>query len=149
MFHAEPEDKGTEVMLHDTTGTSLASILRETIIVLVRSDTADLSARQLAVFLTCYLAPRPQTVRGLATDLNVPKPGICRALGRLEYLKLVRRKADPMDRRSVFVQRTSAGAAYLTRLRGAIAAAGAQVITEASRRAEVDTIAQIKERRRG
>jgi DNA-binding MarR family transcriptional regulator len=149
MFQREPEEKGTGGMLQDTTGTNLASILRETIIALVRSDAADLSARQLVVFLTCYLDPRPQTVRGLAADLNVPKPGICRALGRLEYLELVRRKADPMDRRSVFVRRTSAGAAYLTWLRGAIAAAGAQVLTEASRRAEVDTIAQIKERRRG
>jgi DNA-binding MarR family transcriptional regulator len=136
-------------MFHDTTGTNLASILRETIIDLVRSDTADLTARQLAVFLTCYLDPSPQTIRGLAAELNVPKPGICRALGTLEYLELVRRKADPMNRRSVFVQRTSAGAAYLTRLRGTMAAAGAQVLIEASGRAEVDTTVQVRKRRRG
>ena len=42
-----------------------------------------------------------QTVRGLAAKLNVSKPAITRALDRLAELDLVRRKTDPLYRRSV------------------------------------------------
>ncbi len=84
-------------------------ILRDTIVALVRRDGPDLSARQLGVFLTCYLQEGAHTVRGLAADLNVSKPAITRALDRLGELDLARRKVDPMDRRSVLVQRTLKG----------------------------------------
>jgi DNA-binding MarR family transcriptional regulator len=92
-------------------------ILRDTIVALVRRDGPDLSARQLGVFLTCYLQDGAHTVRGLAADLNVSKPAITRALDRLGELDLARRKVDPMDRRSVLVQRTLKGAAFLRDLR--------------------------------
>ena len=46
-------------------------VLRQTIIALVRREGPDLSARQLGVFLTCYLEAEAQTVRGLAAKLNV------------------------------------------------------------------------------
>ena len=92
-------------------------ILRETIVALVRSDGPDLSARQLAVLLTVYLGDGPHTVRGLAADLQVSKPAITRALDRLGELDLARRKVDPADRRSVLVQRTAKGAAFLDHLR--------------------------------
>ena len=95
----------------------LAAILRTAIVELVRRDGADLSARQMAVFLTCYLENEAQTVRGLAARLSVSKPAITRALDRLTEFDLVRRKADPLDRRSVLVQRTPAGATYLRDLR--------------------------------
>jgi len=95
----------------------LVGILRETVVALVRRDGADLSARQLGVFLTCYLREGPHTVRGLAADLNVSKPAITRALDRLGDLELARRKIDPLDRRSVLVQRTLKGAAFLRDLR--------------------------------
>ncbi|MDE2515126.1 MAG: MarR family transcriptional regulator [Rhodospirillales bacterium] len=95
----------------------LAAVLRTAIVELVRRDGADLSARQMAVFLTCYLENEAQTVRGLAARLNVSKPAITRALDRLTEFDLVRRKADPLDRRSVLVQRTPAGATYLRDLR--------------------------------
>jgi len=85
---------------------ALLGVLRETIVALVRRDGPDLSARQLGVFLTCYLNEGGHTVRGLAADLNVSKPAITRALDRLGELDLARRKVDPMDRRSVLVQRT-------------------------------------------
>ena len=85
----------------------LVGILRDTVVALVRRDGPDLSARQLGVFLTCYLQEGAHTVRGLAADLNVSKPAITRALDRLGELDLARRKVDPMDRRSVLVQRTS------------------------------------------
>src|SRR3954465_1481243 len=106
------------------TADQLIGILRETVVALVRRDGADLSARQLGVFLTCYLRDGGHTVRGLAADLKVSKPAITRALDRLGELDLARRKVDPMDRRSVLVQRTTKGSAFLRDLRG--------IMTEAS-----------------
>src|SRR5277367_3475390 len=102
----------------------LVGILRDTTVALVRRDGPDLSARQLGVFLTCYLQDGAHTVRGLASDLNVSKPAITRALDRLGELDLARRKVDPMDRRSVLVQRTPKGSAFLRDLR--------TIMTEAS-----------------
>lgn len=95
----------------------LANILRTAIVELVRRDGPDLSARQLGVFLTCYLENEAQTVRGLALKLDVSKPAITRALDRLTEFDLVRRKTDPSDRRSVLVQRTGSGAAFLREMR--------------------------------
>src|SRR5271165_6920179 len=95
----------------------LVGTLRDTVVALVRRDGPDLSARQLGVFLTCYLQDGAHTVRGLAADLNVSKPAITRALDRLGELDLARRKIDPLDRRSVLVQRTLKGQAFLRELR--------------------------------
>jgi len=100
------------------------STLRDTVVALVRRDGPDLSARQLGVFLTCYLHDGGHTVRGLAAELNVSKPAITRALDRLGELDLARRKVDPLDRRSVLVQRTLKGAAFLRDLRSIMAEAG-------------------------
>jgi DNA-binding MarR family transcriptional regulator len=102
----------------------LVGILRETVVALVRRDGPDLSARQLGVFLTCYLHDGGHTVRGLAADLNVSKPAITRALDRLGELDLARRKIDPLDRRSVLVQRTVKGQAFLRELRSILTEAG-------------------------
>ena len=99
-------------------------ILRQTVVALVRRDGPDLSARQLGVFLTCYLEDEAQTVRGLAAKLKVSKPAITRALDRLSEFDLVRRKTDPADRRSVLVQRTVAGNAFLRDIRKILADAG-------------------------
>jgi DNA-binding MarR family transcriptional regulator len=96
----------------------LVGILRDTVVALVRREGQDLSARQLGVYLTCYLQDGAHTVRGLAAELNVSKPAITRALDRLGELDLARRKVDPMDRRSVLVQRTLKGTAFLRDLRG-------------------------------
>lgn len=95
----------------------MLAILRDTIVASVRGDVPDLSARQLAVFLICYLQDTAQTVRSLAQELNVSKPAITRALDRLGELDLARRKIDPLDKRSVFVQRTMRGNLYLNDLR--------------------------------
>jgi DNA-binding MarR family transcriptional regulator len=103
----------------------LVGTLRDTVVALVRRDGPDLSARQLGVFLTCYLQDGAHTVRGLAAELNVSKPAITRALDRLGELDLARRKVDPMDRRSVLVQRTLKGAAFLRDLRGIMTEAAA------------------------
>lgn len=101
----------------------LVTTLRDTVVALVRRDGPDLSSRQLGVFLTCYLQDGAHTVRGLATELNVSKPAITRALDRLGELDLARRKVDPMDRRSVLVQRTVKGTAFLRDLRHIMAEA--------------------------
>ena len=109
----------------NTSSDQLVGVLRDTIVALVRRDGADLSARQLGVFLTCYLQDGAHTVRGLAAELNVSKPAITRALDRLSELELARRKVDPMDRRSVLVQRTLKGAAFLRDLRSTMNEASA------------------------
>lgn len=93
------------------------SATRDILVTLVRCDGPDLSARQMAVFLICYLNEKSQTVRGLAQELNVSKPAITRALDRLSELGLVRRRTDPLDRRSVLAQRTLSGSAYLKKMR--------------------------------
>jgi DNA-binding MarR family transcriptional regulator len=110
--------EGFEDMATQTNPDTLVGILRDTVVALVRRDGPDLSARQLGVFLTVYLTDGPHTVRGLAAELNVSKPAITRALDRLGELDLARRKVDPMDRRSVLVQRTLKGAAFLRDMRG-------------------------------
>src|ERR1700739_3741231 len=104
-------------MAVNPTADQMVGILRETIVSLVRRDGPDLAARQLGVFLTCYLRDGGHTVRGLAAELNVSKPAITRALDWLGELDLARRKVDPLDRRSVLVQRTMKGAAFLRDLR--------------------------------
>ena len=101
----------------------LPAIMRDTIVGLVRRDGADLSARQLSVLLICFLEEGPHTVRGLAERLQVAKPAITRALDRLEQFDLVRRAADPRDRRSVLVSRTAQGAAFIAHLRSLMQAA--------------------------
>jgi DNA-binding MarR family transcriptional regulator len=105
------------MMATNQSADQLVGILRDTIVALVRRDGPDLSARQIGVFLTCYLRDGGHTVRGLAAELNVSKPAITRALDRLGELDLARRKVDPLDRRSVLVQRTMKGAAFLRDLR--------------------------------
>ncbi|HVB69199.1 MAG TPA: MarR family transcriptional regulator [Acetobacteraceae bacterium] len=107
------------------TADGLAGILRNTIVELVRRDGTDLSSRQLGVFLICYLEQEAQTVRGLAARLNVSKPAITRALDRLTEFDLVKRKADPADRRSVLVQRTPGGTAFLREVRSILRVAAA------------------------
>ena len=98
----------------------LADVLRATTVEMVRSDGPDLTARQLAVFLICYLESDAQTVRGLAQRLDVSKPAITRALDRLTEFDLIARKPDPNDRRSVLAQRTTEGSAYLREIRSTL-----------------------------
>jgi DNA-binding MarR family transcriptional regulator len=95
----------------------LTDVLRRTVVALVADDSRDLSSRQLGVLLIVYLdEAKAHTVRGLAADLNVSKPAITRALDRLQEFDLTRRKIDPLDRRSVLVQRTPKGNAFLRNL---------------------------------
>jgi len=127
------QKQGADDMATQSNSEALVGILRDTVVALVRRDGPDLSARQLGVFLTVYLSEGPHTVRGLAAELNVSKPAITRALDRLGELDLARRKVDPMDRRSVLVQRTLKGAAFLRDMKSIMVAA-----EQASREAAPD-----------
>jgi DNA-binding MarR family transcriptional regulator len=81
------------------------------------SGDRDLSQRQMSVFLIVAIDDETShTVRGLAHQLNISKPAITRAIDRLSDFDLVRREADPMDRRSVLITRTTEGTAYLRTL---------------------------------
>ena len=91
----------------------LVHILRATTVALVAGKHRDLTARQLAVFLTCYLNEGPHTVRGLARGLDVSKPAITRALDRLAESEFTHRKPEPGDQRSIIVERTAKGTAFL------------------------------------
>ncbi|MEZ7881200.1 MAG: MarR family transcriptional regulator [Rhodospirillales bacterium] len=88
-------------------------IWRRAIVESVRLDAPDLSARQMSLLLSVYLTPASHTVRGLANLLKVSKPAITRAVNRLTGLDMVRRKPDPDDKRSVLIQRTVRGSAFL------------------------------------
>ena len=89
------------------------NIWRRAIVASVRADAPDLSARQMTLLLTVYLTPRPHTVRGIATLMNVSKPAITRAVNRLVELQLVRRNTDENDQRSVLIQPTISGSVFL------------------------------------
>ena len=83
---------------------------------LVLGESRDLNLRQLTILLTIYLEPPPHTVRGLAKQLDVTKPVITRALDSMGQLKLVERRPDERDRRSIVIRRTVEGALYLEKL---------------------------------
>jgi len=79
----------------------------------VAGDAPDLTARQSAILMVVALEAGPHTVRGLAARLDLSKPVVTRALDKLEALELVRRVSDEQDLRSVFIERTPAGSAFL------------------------------------
>jgi DNA-binding MarR family transcriptional regulator len=83
---------------------------------LVRWDGPDLTARQLAMFLACYLETKPQPVGALATKLRVSKPAICKALDRLAKFSLVHRQHNPWNRRIVLVHPTPEGFGFLQKI---------------------------------
>lgn len=101
-------------------------IWRRAIVESVRLDAPDLSARQMSLLLSVYLTPAPHTVRGLAILLKVSKPAITRAVNRLSELELVRRKPDPVDKRSVLIQRTVRGSVFLREFGELIVTAASQ-----------------------
>jgi DNA-binding MarR family transcriptional regulator len=110
----------------DDSNGALLNLLSQTTVGLVRREGPDLSARQLAIFLICYMENEAQTVRGLAKQLNISKPAVSRGLDRLTEFDLVRRKDDLLDRRSILVQRTPNGHSFLRELRGLLKKAAAQ-----------------------
>lgn len=92
------------------------AFLKATTVASIQADAPDLTARQLGILMSVALEPGPHTVRGLAAMLNLSKPVITRALDRLESLGFVIRISDERDLRSVFIERTRDGMAFLRML---------------------------------
>ncbi len=80
---------------------------------MVRADGPDFSARQMAILTAVYLDDYPHTVRSLAKSLGVTKAVITRALDTLTRYRMIKRCADPRDKRSITVGRTALGSRYL------------------------------------
>jgi DNA-binding MarR family transcriptional regulator len=118
---------------HETT---LPKILRETMIALIRREGADLTARQFAVFLICYVEDGPHTVRGLAERTQLPKPAVSRVLDRLGAIGLTRRVADPRDKRSVLVACTADGFNFLRLVRSVLEQAANTTLEQAEASSE-------------
>ncbi len=97
-----------------------APAFHRTALSLVRGDGADLTARQLGIFLSLYLDEGPRTVRRPAALFGICKSAVTRAVDRLGGLGLARRQVDPRDRCSVLVHRTEFGWAFLGELRRAM-----------------------------
>jgi DNA-binding MarR family transcriptional regulator len=115
-----------QAKVESTRGAALVEILWDVTVASVGSAAADLTMRQLAIFLQVYTVPTPQTVRSLATRLGIPKPGVTRSIDRLQELGYVCRTWDPLDRRSVLLGRTNAGAVAFRQWQGWLAQAGAE-----------------------
>lgn len=96
---------------------------RKALTAYVRSDESDMTARQQAVLMTVALTPGPHTVRGLSSQLNIAKPAVTRALDVLEKNRLIKRTPDQNDLRSVHIERTVEGTAWLRNFGSLILAA--------------------------
>ena len=95
----------------------------------VRSGQPDFTNRQMALMLVVDLEDGPHTVRGLAARLGVSKPVITRALNTLSALRLVQRRRDERDKRSVFIHLTPAGSEFLSDFAGIIVQGGTGIAT--------------------
>lgn len=94
-----------------------APMLRQVVLSIVGAGDADLSFRQLGVFLTLYLDRRPHTVRSLAAELDIREPAVCRVLDGLGALGFTVREPAPAHRGGALVGRTAAGWVFFDRLR--------------------------------
>ncbi len=92
------------------------SVLRDTLLALVRRDGRDLTARQLTAFLLIYTAETTHTVSTLADEMNISRPGVTRVMDRLVQFDLISREEDREDRRRVLARRTSRGATFFREL---------------------------------
>jgi DNA-binding MarR family transcriptional regulator len=72
-----------------------------------------LTARQMAIFFSCYMHAEPQSVRVLSRYLKVSRSSVSLALRRLERLGLLTRNKDLTDRRGVIAEPTEIGRALL------------------------------------
>jgi DNA-binding MarR family transcriptional regulator len=97
--------------------------VRQCMIALVRHDSPDLNARQLAVFLILYFDDVPQTVGRLAVQLSIATTVASRVIDRLSEFDLVRREDNPSDKRSALIQRTTVGAKLFSDLKSMLATA--------------------------
>jgi DNA-binding MarR family transcriptional regulator len=90
--------------------------LQQSILNMVKAIGPDLTSRQLSVLMICATIDELHTVKGLTARLEIPKPSVTRAVDRLSALGLARRKVNPADRRSVFVEASAKGEALCRRM---------------------------------
>jgi DNA-binding MarR family transcriptional regulator len=95
-------------------------ILSAVTLIAAKRGLSKLTTRQLATFLHVYTAAEESTVRGVAKILKISKPAVTRAFDRLCERKLLVRKPDPHDKRSVLAGRTPEGTRFLSEIRGAV-----------------------------
>ncbi len=86
---------------------------KDAVVVWVRGDWPDLTARQLALLLIVALEPGEHGVRDLAARLGVATAIVSRVLDRLGHLGLVVRRTDRRDRRNVFAVATTTGRRFV------------------------------------
>jgi DNA-binding MarR family transcriptional regulator/DNA-binding XRE family transcriptional regulator len=95
----------------------LLRIFKDAMIAMVRAPGDDLTARQLTLLLKIYMEPRSDTtLLVIADELNMSASGVAVNLHRLEMLQLIVRKKDSSGRRTVSVEATPSGMAYLQAL---------------------------------
>jgi DNA-binding MarR family transcriptional regulator len=100
---------------HVITGQGIA-VLHGMLLALVRRDGRDLTARQLAAFLSVYMDENTHTLSSLAELLDVSPPSVTRIMDRLVKFDLMTRRKDREDRRRVLVRRTTCGSAFFREL---------------------------------
>lgn len=105
----------------------MLEIFRQAVQSELRREEADLTLRQLGIFLVVSQDTGGQTVRGLAKALLIGTPVVTRSVDRLSSADLVKRARDPADARSVLVMRTELGDAMMRRLSDAMGAAAADM----------------------
>jgi DNA-binding MarR family transcriptional regulator len=88
---------------------------------LIKSGSADLSTRQLAILLTIYVDAGPHTPKKIAAEVKISKAATSRAISTLCRYGFIKRKQDENDRRVTHLQRTVSGSVYLSELATAIA----------------------------
>jgi DNA-binding MarR family transcriptional regulator len=109
---------------------------------LVSTPMAEMTARQLALFLAIYASDGPHTVRSLSRETALQQPGVTKSLDRLEQLGLTIRRPDPTDRRSVVLAPTAKGRAlYQLLAEGAVAPPSLGSARASRRRASATTAA--------
>jgi DNA-binding MarR family transcriptional regulator len=98
----------------------MLGVLRAVALTAANRRLSRLTIRQLATFLSVYLHREESTVRGVAKLLKVSKPAVTRAFDRLCEERLIVRKPDPHDKRSVLAGQTPGGKRFLAELRAAV-----------------------------
>lgn len=72
-----------------------------------------LSLRQLSIMGLVYEDKMQGSVKDFARVLKISKPAITRSIDRLEELYLIKRKPDPMDRRTISISPTATGQNFM------------------------------------
>ncbi|MGB6231132.1 MAG: MarR family transcriptional regulator [Litorimonas sp.] len=119
---AEPPRAKPPIRPSRLSSTFTLALWKNVTVASVAGDTPDLSARQTAVLMCVYLEEGPHTVRSLASQLNVTKAVISRAIDRLTKHEYILRAPDPRDKRSIVLRRTPNGIQYLRKFAGLIQA---------------------------